>query len=93
MADETFDVIICHNVFEYASDRADIIGEFCRLIKPDGFISIVKHNRPGRVMQMVVLLNDFERANSLLDGCDGSSADSEPYIIMKMLTLSAGVLN
>lgn len=75
MADETFDVIICHNVFEYASDRADIIGEFCRLIKPDGFISIVKHNRPGRVMQMVVLLNDFERANSLLDGCDGSSAD------------------
>lgn len=71
-SDETFDVIICHNVLEYAKDREEIIKEFARVLKADGKISIVKHNRAGRVMQMVVLLNDFEHAHSLLDGNDGT---------------------
>lgn len=73
-ADETFDMIICHNVLEYAQDREDIVKEFARILKPDGKISIVKHNRAGRVMQMVVLLNDFEHAHSLLDGNDGMAS-------------------
>lgn len=73
-ADETFDMIICHNVLEYAEDRADIVKEFARVLKPDGRISIVKHNRAGRVMQMVVLLNDFDHAHSLLDGNDGMAS-------------------
>lgn len=57
-------------VLEYAEDREDIVKEFARILKNDGKISIVKHNRAGRVMQMVVLLNDFEHAHSLLDGKD-----------------------
>lgn len=73
-ADETFDMIICHNVLEYAGDRADIVRESARILKPDGKISIVKHNRAGRVMQMVVLLNDFGHAHSLLDGNDGMAS-------------------
>lgn len=40
----------------------------------DGKISMAKHNRAGRVMQMVVLLNDFEHAHSLLDGNDGMAS-------------------
>lgn len=72
--DEFFDVIFCHNVLEYAADRERIIQEFHRLLKPDGFLSVVKHNRPGRVMQMVVLLNDFDKAHDLLDGKDGTAA-------------------
>lgn len=72
--DETFDMIICHNVLEYAKDRENIVKEFARILKPDGKISIVKHNRAGRVMQMVVLLNDFEHAHSLLDGNDGMAS-------------------
>ena len=72
--DETFDVIICHNVLEYAEDRADIVREFARILKRNGKISIVKHNRAGRVMQMVVLLNDFEHTHSLLDGNDGMAS-------------------
>lgn len=73
-ADETFDMIICHNVLEYAEDRADIVRELARVLKSDGKISVVKHNRTGRVMQMVVLLNDFEHAHSLLDGNDGMAS-------------------
>ena len=72
--DETFDKIICHNVLEYAEDREDIVKEFGRILKNDGKISVVKHNRAGRVMQMVVLLNDFEHTHSLLDGNDGTTS-------------------
>lgn len=73
--DESFDMIVYHNVLEYAKEeRIEIVNEFARLLKKDGKISLVKHNRPGRVMQMVVLLNDFESANSLLDGNDGMTS-------------------
>lgn len=73
-ADETFDFIICHNVLEYTEDRVAIVREFVRVLKLHGKISIVKHNRAGRVMQMIVLLNDFEKAHSLLSGNDGMSS-------------------
>lgn len=68
LPNNSFDYIFCHNVLEYADDREIIVGEFYRLLKPNGKLSIVKHNRNGRVMQMVVLLNNFEEANNLLDG-------------------------
>lgn len=70
---ESFDLILCHNVLEYAAERKEILQELCRLLKPEGQISVLKHNRPGRIMQMVVLLNDFDKANALLDG-DNSQA-------------------
>lgn len=63
-----YDVVFCHNVLEYASERAEIVAELQRVLRPGGFLSLVKHNRAGRVMQMAVLLDDFERANALLDG-------------------------
>ena len=74
MPDESFDVIFCHNVLEYVPDREEILRQFYRLLKPHGIISLVKHNRPGRVMQMVVLLNEFEKADALLNGEDGCAA-------------------
>ena len=60
--DNTFDVIICHNVLEYIDD------------KPNGILSIVKHNRAGRVMQMAVLLDELEKANELLDGKNSTAS-------------------
>jgi len=70
-ADESFDVILCHNVLEYVAERKEIIKEFSRLLKKKGYLSVLKHNRAGRVMQMVVLLNNFEHANELLEGKNG----------------------
>lgn len=72
--DNTFDVIICHNVLEYIDDKEEIVKELARVLKPEGFISIVKHNRNGRVMQMAVLLDDFEKANDLLDGKNSAAS-------------------
>lgn len=71
--DNSFDYIICHNVFEYAQGREETAKEFYRILKTGGNLSVVKHNRNGRVMQMAVLLNNFDEANSLLDGHDSSA--------------------
>lgn len=69
--DESFDVILCHNVLEYVAERQEIMKEFQRLLGSNGLLSVLKHNRLGRVMQMAVLLNNFDRAGDLLDGKDG----------------------
>ncbi|GAA0126975.1 methyltransferase domain-containing protein [Clostridium senegalense] len=66
--DESFDVIVCHNVFEYAKERKDIFKEFYRVLKPNGIISIVKHNHVGRIMQKAVFENSLDEAIYLLDG-------------------------
>ena len=69
--DESFDVILCHNVLEYASERAEIMKEFQRLLRSNGLVSVLKHNKLGRVMQMAVLLNNFDHVGDLLDGKNG----------------------
>lgn len=71
---ESFDLIICHNVLEYIDDKEQVLHELCRLLKVGGMLSVVKHNRAGRVMQMAVLLDDMGKANDLLDGKDGASS-------------------
>lgn len=74
MADGCFDAVICHNVLEYVDNKEQIVREFCRVIKPGGMVSIIKHNRAGRVMQMAVLLDDMEKAHKLLDGENSSAS-------------------
>ena len=76
--DNSFDIIICHNVLEYSDDKASVVQELARVLKPGGFISLAKHNRNGRVMQMSVLLDDFEKANALLDGEDSMASKFGP---------------
>ena len=72
--DNTFDMIICHNVLEYIEDKKHVLDELHRVLKPQGVLSIVKHNRAGRVMQMAVLLDELEKANELLDGKNSSAS-------------------
>lgn len=76
--DQSFDIIICHNVLEYIDDKAEVIHELSRVLKSGGILSIVKHNKAGRVMQMAVLLDDFKKANALLDGKNGVAAKYGP---------------
>ena len=51
MPSQSFDVIICHNVMEYLDDhdREALLFELNRLLKANGFISIIKHNRAGKL--------------------------------------------
>lgn len=71
---EPFDLILCHNVLEYVQDKAAVVRVLADKLKPGGTLSVIKHNRPGRVMQMAVLLNEFDRAHALLDGGDDAQA-------------------
>lgn len=72
---DSFDFIIYHNALEYIDDKKFVINELCRLLKVGGgTLSILKHNRADRVMQMAVLLDDIGKANDLLDGKDGVSS-------------------
>lgn len=74
MPEKSFDMVVCHNVLEYVDDKEAYLRELARVVKPGGLLSLVKHNRPGRVMQMTVLLNDFAMAGNLLDGGNGTTS-------------------
>lgn len=98
--DESFDVVICHNVLEYVSDREKVLKEFNRVLKKDGIISVIKHNRAGRVMQMVVLLNDFDEAENLLNGGNSEAKQfgtinyyEDEYLLDELCKLSDYELN
>lgn len=69
-ADNTFDVVICHNVLEYVSDKELIIQELARVLKQGGTLSIVKHNLLGRAMAYAVFSDNPKTALDLLDSGD-----------------------
>jgi len=75
--DNSFDVVVCHNVLEFAmtyeSERAEIVKEFSRILKSGGILSIVKHNKPGRIIFKVVFENNVDEAVRFLDGDDSSN--------------------
>lgn len=65
--DGSFDLVICHNVLEYATEREEILRQLVRVTKQGGELSIVKHNLYGRVMASAVLSDDPMTALSLLN--------------------------
>lgn len=79
---DTFDIIFCHNVLEYIEEKEPIIAELFRVLKPGGKLSIVKHNRVGRVFHSAVFWNDPKKALSLLeqDANDKSNYLGTQYI-------------
>lgn len=70
---QSFDVIICHNVMEYLNDREELLLEFNRLLKTNGFISIIKHNRAGKIMQKAVFEYNIDEALKLLENENAES--------------------
>lgn len=67
-AEGSFDVILCHNVLEYAEEREAILREFTRLLKAGGVLSVVKHNPAGKVLHKAVFEGKTEEALALLLG-------------------------
>jgi len=66
MESQSFDLILCHNVLEYVENRSELIQEFARLLKPDGILSVVKHNKAGKIMQKAVLEYKIDEALALI---------------------------
>jgi SAM-dependent methyltransferase len=75
--DGFFDVVFCHNVLEYIEDKEPVIAEIMRVLKPGGCLSLVKHNRVGRVFHRAVFWNDPKKA---LLQTDHSATDKNDYL-------------
>ena len=66
--DESFDVVIFHLVLEFVEEKEAFLSEVLRVLKKGGTLSIVRHNRLGRVIQAVVQDYDLNDAKKLLQG-------------------------
>ena len=64
--DNSSDVVLCHNVLEYVDNREEILKQLARVVKPEGILSIIKHNLYGRVMGSAVLADNPKAALDLL---------------------------
>ena len=67
VSDNSVDVIICHNVLEYVENKKEILKQLVRVLKPEGTMSIIKHNLFGRVMGSAVLGDNPQAALDLLN--------------------------
>ena len=65
--DKSFDIVCCHNVLEYIENKEPMICELLRVLKLGGLLSVVKHNRVGRVFGTAVFKNDPKKALALID--------------------------
>lgn len=74
METDSFDMVICHNVLEYIDNKFEVLNALACVLRPRGRLSVVKHNRAGRVMQMAVLLDDADKAEALLDGHNSAAS-------------------
>jgi S-adenosylmethionine-dependent methyltransferase len=72
---QSYDMIICHNVLEYLDNRTELICEFSRVLKPDGIVSIVKHNKAGKIMQKAVFEYKINEAIELINNGSAVSAN------------------
>lgn len=73
--DQSYDVIVCHNVLEYLDNRTDLLCELSRVLKTDGFVSIVKHNKAGKIMQKAVFEYKIDEALVLINNGNAVSAN------------------
>ncbi len=71
---ESFDVVVCHLVFEFVESPQTFLKELLRVLKKGGVISIVRHNREGRIIQSVVQDYDLLETKKLLQGAPSFSS-------------------
>ena len=67
LPDNSFDVALCHNVLEYVDNRKEILEQLMRVVKPEGILSVIKHNLFGRVLGSAVLGDNPQAALDLLN--------------------------
>ena len=88
LEEHSFDVVICHNVLEYVSNPIEILNEITEYLKPNGILSIVKHNLKGRILAQAVFSDDPAGALNLLN----SQSDNGTNLFGKRGTYDNDVL-
>lgn len=62
-------------VYGNRDSRAELLSEFSRLLKPGGILSIVKHNKAGKIMHKAVFEYKINEALELLHDGQAISAN------------------
>lgn len=61
LADEKFDLVLCHAVLEWLDDPKSAVGDLARLVKQGGRLSVMFYNRFASLLKRT-LAGDFEAA-------------------------------
>ena len=61
-----YDIVFCHNVLEYVDDKETILKQLERVLKPEGILSIIKHNVYGRAIAFAVFGDNPKAALDML---------------------------
>jgi S-adenosylmethionine-dependent methyltransferase len=63
---ESFDVVVCHNLLEYADDPSTTVRDIAHVLRKDGVISLLVRNRAGEVLKEALKSADWELATANL---------------------------
>jgi SAM-dependent methyltransferase len=74
LMNRAFDLILCHNVLEYADDPRAVLHALTAHLAPEGHLSLLAANRYGDVFKQALAKFDFEAARASLEN-DTSKAD------------------
>ena len=65
--DAQFDLILCHNVLQYAGDLGATTGAVCHPLRPGGLISVMCVNRYSEPYRQALMQLDLDAAYASLD--------------------------
>jgi SAM-dependent methyltransferase len=63
---ESFDIVLCHNLLEYVAEPAAIVAKIARVLRKDGFASVLARNRAGEVLKAAIKSRDWKLAKANL---------------------------
>jgi S-adenosylmethionine-dependent methyltransferase len=63
---ESFDIVVCHNLLEYAEDPSAVIRDIARVMRKDAALSILVRNRAGEVLKEAIKSRDWKLATANL---------------------------
>jgi|SRR5579863_2552138 len=73
--DESFDVILCHNVLEFVEDPDAVLHDLARALRcPSGILSVLVRNQPGEVLKAALLNADLVAAERTLTAAWGDES-------------------
>ncbi len=67
-AEESFDIVLCHNLLEYVECPGNVISDSARLLRhdPPGLLSILFRNRAGELLKAAIRAGDLDAAEESL---------------------------
>lgn len=60
--EESFDVVLCHNVIEFIDDLEPLLESLYRVLRSGGFLSLITANQYASLYQSAYLDNDLDKA-------------------------------